>query len=101
MVMAFQPHRYSRTKALFQEFIEVLSRVDNLILLEIYPASELPIKNYTSEDLFKEINKLNKNSNLVNWIDEAFQEFNKFKDEKYIFLTQGAGNTSLLASRFK
>lgn len=101
MVMAFQPHRYTRTKALFQEFIEVLSKVDNLILLEIYSASELPIKNYSSEDLFREIKKLNKNSTLVNGIDEAFQEFNKFKDEKYIFLTQGAGNTSLLASRFK
>ena len=101
MVMAFQPHRYTRTKALFQEFIEVLSKVDNLILLEIYSASELPIKNYSSEDLFREIKKLNKNSTLVNGIDEAFQEFKKFKDEKYIFLTQGAGNTSLLASRFK
>ena len=43
MVMAFQPHRYSRTKALFNEFIEVLSS-DNLILLEIYPASEAQLK---------------------------------------------------------
>ena len=101
IVMAFQPHRYSRTKALFNEFVEVLSKVDNLILLEIYPASEMPIEKYSSEDLFKEVNKLNKNITLVNGIDEAFFEFNKFKDEKYIFLTQGAGNTSLLASKFK
>ena len=101
IVVIFQPHRYSRTKALFNEFVEVLSKVDNLILLEIYPASEMPIEKYSSEDLFKEVNKLNKNITLVNGIDEAFFEFNKFKDEKYIFLTQGAGNTSLLASKFK
>ena len=101
MVMAFQPHRYSRTKALFNEFIEVLSKIDNLILLEIYPASEAPIQNYSSHDLFKKIRILNKKSVLVNGIDEAFVEFKKFNNEKYIFLTQGAGNTSILASKFK
>jgi len=72
-----------------------------LCLLIFVSFFSLIIKNYSSEDLFREIKKLNKNSTLVNGIDEAFQEFNKFKDEKYIFLTQGAGNTSLLASRFK
>ena len=101
MVMAFQPHRYSRTKALFNEFVEVLSKIDNLILLEIYPASEAPIQNYSSHDLFKKIRNFNKKSVLVNGIDEAFVEFEKFKNEKYIFLTQGAGNTSILASKFK
>ena len=101
MVMAFQPHRYSRTKALFNEFIEVLSKIDNLILLEIYPASEAPIQNYSSNDLFKKIRNFNKRSVLVNGIDEAFLEFKKFNNEKYIFLTQGAGNTSILASKFK
>ena len=35
---------------------------------------------------------------LVNGIDEAFVEFKKFNNKKYIFLTQGAGNTSILAS---
>ena len=52
--MAFQPHRYSRTKALFDEFIEVLSKIDNLILLEIYPASEAN-SNYSSHDLFEKL----------------------------------------------
>ena len=55
VVMAFQPHRYSRTKALFQDFVNILSKIDNLILMEIYPASEPPIKNYSSEDLFCEV----------------------------------------------
>ena len=101
MVMAFQPHRYSRTKALFNEFVDVLSKIDNLILLEIYPASETPIENYSSQDLFEKIKNFNKKAVLVHGIDEAFIELQKFKNEKYIFLTQGAGNTSLLASKFK
>ena len=69
VVMAFQPHRYSRTKALFQDFVNILSKIDNLILMEIYPASELPIKNYSSEDLFCEVKKNNKNVILVNGIE--------------------------------
>ncbi|MDC3208813.1 UDP-N-acetylmuramate--L-alanine ligase [SAR86 cluster bacterium] len=101
VVMAFQPHRYSRTKALFHDFVNILSKIDNLILMEIYPASELPIKNYSSEDLFREVKKNNKNVILVNGIEEAFEEFKNFSDQKYIFLTQGAGNTSTLALRFK
>ena len=101
VVMAFQPHRYSRTKALFHDFVNILSKIDNLILMEIYPASELPIKNYSSEDLFYEVKKNNKNIVLVNGIEEAYDEFKNFSDQKYIFLTQGAGNTSKLALRFK
>ena len=101
VVMAFQPHRYSRTKALFHDFVNILSKIDNLILMEIYPASELPIKNYSSEDLFYEVKKNNKNVVLVNGIEEAYDEFKNFSDQKYIFLTQGAGNTSTLALRFK
>ena len=101
VVMAFQPHRYSRTKALFHDFVNILSKIDNLILMEIYPASELPIKNYSSEDLFYEVKKNNKNIVLVNGIEEAYEEFKNFSDQKYIFLTQGAGNTSTLALRFK
>ena len=85
VVMAFQPHRYSRTKALFHDFVNILSKIDNLILMEIYPASELPIKNYSSEDLFCEVKKNNKNVVLVNGIEEAFEEFKNFSDQKYIF----------------
>lgn len=43
IVLAFQPHRYSRTQELFDDFTEVLSEVDSLVLLDIYPAGEKPI----------------------------------------------------------
>ena len=43
LVVAFQPHRYSRTRDLFDDFASVLSKVDALVLTEIYPAGEQPI----------------------------------------------------------
>src|SRR3546814_12659609 len=43
LVVAFQPHRYSRTRDLFDDFAGVLSDVDALVLTEVYPAGEAPI----------------------------------------------------------
>lgn len=43
VVLAFQPHRYSRTRDLYDDFVDVLSMVDILLLLEVYPAGEEPI----------------------------------------------------------
>jgi UDP-N-acetylmuramate--alanine ligase len=43
IVLAFQPHRYTRTRDLFEDFVRVLSTVDALVLAEVYPAGEAPI----------------------------------------------------------
>lgn len=43
IVLAFQPHRYTRTRDLFEDFVKVLSGVDALLLAEVYPAGEAPI----------------------------------------------------------
>jgi UDP-N-acetylmuramate--alanine ligase len=43
LVLAFQPHRYTRTRDLFEDFVRVLSTVDALVLAEVYPAGETPI----------------------------------------------------------
>ncbi len=43
IVLAFQPHRYTRTRDLFEDFVRVLSGVDALLLAEVYPAGETPI----------------------------------------------------------
>ena len=42
-MLAFQPHRYTRTRDLFEDFVKVLSSVDVLLLAEVYPAGEQPI----------------------------------------------------------
>ena len=43
IVLAFQPHRYTRTRDLFEDFVRVLSTVDALVLADVYPAGEAPI----------------------------------------------------------
>ncbi len=43
LVLAFQPHRYTRTRDLFEDFVRVLSSVDALVLADVYPAGEAPI----------------------------------------------------------
>jgi UDP-N-acetylmuramate--alanine ligase len=56
----FQPHLFSRTKDFAKEFAESLSLADEVILLPIYPARELPIPGVTSELIFHQINISNK-----------------------------------------
>lgn len=55
LVVAFQPHRYSRTRDLFDEFAAVLSEVDALILTEVYPAGEAPISGADGKALARAI----------------------------------------------
>jgi UDP-N-acetylmuramate--alanine ligase len=43
LVLAFQPHRYTRTRDLFEDFVKVLARADALLLAQVYPAGEAPI----------------------------------------------------------
>ena len=51
LVLAFQPHPYTRTRDCFDAFVEVLSGVDELVLADIYPAGEAPIEGVDSERL--------------------------------------------------
>lgn len=53
----FQPHLYSRTRDFYQQFGHVLSDLDQVILLDIYPARELPMEGINSQLIAKEINK--------------------------------------------
>ena len=55
VVVAFQPHRYSRTRDLFDEFAAVLSTVDALVLTEVYPAGEAPIAGADAKALARAI----------------------------------------------
>jgi UDP-N-acetylmuramate--alanine ligase len=100
IVMIFEPHRYSRTKQLFKDFIKVLLKVDQLILLDIYPASERPIRGISSSRLMDQINQHKGNaihlSNdfAIEWVKENYKEFD-------ILVTQGAGTISQLNHSIK
>jgi len=83
----FQPHLYSRTRDFLSEFAVSLSALDEVILLEIYPARELPISGISSTVLLKKINCRNKK--LVS-MQEVIPEI----ENRYIevLLSMGAGN---------
>tara|TARA_R110001592_G_scaffold3334_6_gene18592 strand:- start:10576 stop:12036 length:1461 start_codon:yes stop_codon:yes gene_type:complete len=55
LVMIFQPHRYSRTRDLYEDFVEVLSEVDCLFLLDVYAAGEAPVATADSKSLARSI----------------------------------------------
>jgi UDP-N-acetylmuramate--alanine ligase len=55
LVVAFQPHRYTRTRDLFEDFVRVLSRPDLLLLLDIYAASEVPLSGVSGQALYQGI----------------------------------------------
>ena len=55
LVVAFQPHRYTRTRDLFDDFAGVLSSVDALVLTEVYPAGEAPIAGADARSLARAI----------------------------------------------
>ncbi len=60
LTVAFQPHLYSRTRDFAPEFAAALSEADSVVLLDIYPARELPIEGVTSEMIFNEITSADK-----------------------------------------
>ena len=62
IIVVFQPHRYSRTKVLFNDFIKTLSKINKLYLLDTYSAGEKVLKNYEKTDLIKDLKKGKKNN---------------------------------------
>jgi len=83
----FQPHLYTRTRDFANEFAESLSLLDALILLDIYPARELPIEGVTSQMLLDKVTikdkKIVKKENVINELK---------LNEIEVLLTLGAGN---------
>ena len=90
----FQPHLYTRTRDFAPEFAAALSKVDRLVLLDIYPAREEPIPGVTSEIIFNDADApykvLLKKEELLEWIEE--QEL----EGKELFMTLGAGDIDRL-----
>ena len=64
VTVIFKPHTYSRTKSLWRDFIRVLCKADFTILLDIYPARELPIEGVDSEALAKEIGSAQRSDDI-------------------------------------
>ena len=90
----FQPHLYSRTNDFYREFADALSEADEVMLLPIYPARELPMPGVTSELILNEI-KCDKKRMLAK--EELVDTIKKGNFE--ILLTAGAGDIADIAYR--
>lgn len=93
LVMAFQPHRYSRTQALLDDFAHVLSETDVLLLLDIYSAGEAPISGVSGEVLYQAVcHRAHLNAHFVPTLAELPQTLHSILKDGDIVLLQGAGN---------
>ena len=102
LTMVFQPHRYTRTKDLFNEFIQVLKDVDNLILLDVYPAGEKPIKGIDSSIIKKSLEDSGfSNVELVENKDLVLKRIADSPDINTVFVFQGAGDISSINKQFE
>jgi UDP-N-acetylmuramate--alanine ligase len=101
LTVLFQPHRYTRTRDLFEDFTQVLADVDQLILLEVYPAGEAHIKGADGRALARSIRARGK-------VDPVFVEdlagldevVEKVLQDDDIFLTLGAGSIGAWSAEF-
>jgi UDP-N-acetylmuramate--alanine ligase len=97
LVMMFQPHRYSRTRDCFDDFVEVLSAVDELLLLEVYSAGENHINGADTKSLARSIRLRGEVEPTIvdkNNIAPVMQRLLKAND---MLITQGAGNVGQIA----
>ncbi len=98
LVMAYQPHRFTRTRDLYEDFVNVLSKVDVLILLEVYSAGEDFIDGADSKALCRSIRaRGNVDPIYVKAISEVPAVLANVLQDGDILLTQGAGNIGKLA----
>jgi UDP-N-acetylmuramate--alanine ligase len=108
LIVLFQPQRFSRTKHLWNEFVQVFqeAEIDSVIMTDIYPASEHPLPNISTERLVQEINRIEtvylpfqENFNLI------IDYLEKTLKSEDLLLVLGAGKVNqiipkLISSRF-
>ncbi|TNC81639.1 MAG: UDP-N-acetylmuramate--L-alanine ligase [Oleiphilus sp.] len=100
IVMIYQPHRYSRTSDLYEDFVQVLSQVDVLLLLDVYAAGEKPIPGADSKSLCRSIRQRSAMEPLYVESEESLEQLlEKVLEADDLVLTQGAGNVGMIAPR--
>lgn len=93
LVVLFQPHRFTRTRALFGDFCRELAKADVLLLTEIYPASEDPIPGVNGLSLAQGIRQISRTKvHFLESLEIASQKLGAILEPGDLFLTLGAGN---------
>jgi len=101
LTVLFQPHRFTRTRDLFEDFTQVLADVDRLILLEVYPAGEAHIKDADGRALARSIRNRGKvDPVFVEELEGLDEVVDKVLQDEDIFLTLGAGSIGAWSAEF-
>ncbi len=98
VVMVYQPHRYTRTRDLYEDFVAVLSACDVLVLLDVYAAGEDAIPGADSRSLTRSIRQRGKLEPVfAESIEDVPELLSAMVLEGDVVITQGAGNVARLA----
>jgi len=102
LVMAFQPHRYTRTRDCFEDFVRVLSTTDVALLTEVYSAGEAPIVAADTRSLIRAIRVMGKNEPIfvetTDGLPEAILNIAQADD---VVIVMGAGSIGQVAAKTK
>ena len=90
--MIFQPHRFSRSIFLFDEFIECLSELDNVVILDIYSAGEQNQENISAYSFVNALVDKGKNAFFAKNLKQICKHLDSVVGDEEILITQGAGN---------
>ncbi len=100
LVMAYQPHRYTRTRDLYDDFVRVLSEVDVLVLLEVYSAGEERISGADGKALCQGIRSRGEiNPLFAQSPQEALKMLPSILQQGDVVLVQGAGNVNQISQQ--
>lgn len=97
--VVFQPHTYSRTKILLDDFAKSLNNFDNIIITDIYAAREKDTKDITSQDLINKIKLLDKNAFYIKDFDDIVKHIKNHACPNDIVITIGAGTVSSVGKK--
>ncbi|MFW5426609.1 MAG: UDP-N-acetylmuramate--L-alanine ligase [Methylophagaceae bacterium] len=102
LVVVFQPHRYSRTRDLFEDFAQVLSTIDVLVMLEVYPAGETLIAGADSKSLCRAIRLRGQVEPIFAESEQALYEILPgLLSDNDVLLTLGAGDIGSMARQLE
>ncbi len=100
LILAFQPHRYSRTRDCFEDLVDVLSSVDNLILCDVYPAGEEPIIGADSRALCRAIRLKGKVEPIFAAdLNELEEQIERHVVDDSVVLVMGAGSIGTVPAK--
>jgi UDP-N-acetylmuramate--alanine ligase len=100
LVLAFQPHRYSRTRDLFDEFVRVLSTADAVVLADVYAAGEPPIASADGQSLARAVRAAGKlDPVFVEEIGRMAEGIRRVARDGDVVLTMGAGSIGTVAGQ--